>query len=453
MSPNYVATLLLLATLCLTIASANIFRQNSYWRLYEINRHRLSQGRAQNDAQEEPTLKRVKLDKHDSPRQTLTDENVVVLNKYAHLMRKYSNLQQSDILSNNERKPMGPVPEPLSNYLDAQYYGEIALGTPGQKFKVIFDTGSSNLWIPSSKCWSPVCFMHSSYNSDKSSSYEKDGRPLEIRYGSGSMKGFLSRDVLNIAGLQVRNQTFGEATFLPGVSFLAAKFDGILGMGFETISQDGVPTPFHNMVTQKLVPAPVFSFYLNRDQEKSPGGEIIFGGIDNNYIEGDIAYTPVTREGYWQFALEAIELRGGKKNGSLVIEQNPLEACRGGCQAIADTGTSLIAGPTKEVMKLNEQIGATPAGGGEYILPSCDLSSLPDLIFKINGKEFPLKPEQYVLKISQMGKKICISGLFGFDIPKRPLWILGDVFIGPYYTVFDYGNKRVGFAHTKSPSL
>lgn len=69
---------------------------------------------------------------------------------------------------------------------------------------------------------------------------------------------------MQIAKLAVKNQLFAEATKQPGLTFIAAKFDGILGMGWPSIAVDNINPVFQNMVAQQLVASPVFGFYLSR---------------------------------------------------------------------------------------------------------------------------------------------------------------------------------------------
>ncbi|KAG6603789.1 Aspartic proteinase A1, partial [Cucurbita argyrosperma subsp. sororia] len=428
----------------------------------------------------------------------------------------------------------------LKNYMDAQYYGEIGIGTPPQKFTAIFDTGSSNLWVPSSKCvFSIACFFHARYQSGRSSTYRRNGTSAAIQYGSGAISGFFSYDNVQVGDVVVRDQQFIETTSMSSMTFIAAKFDGILGLGFQEISTgDAVPV-WYNMVNQKLVKEPVFSFWLNRNAEEEEGGELVFGGVDPKHFKGQHTYVPVTTKGYWQFNI-----------GDILIGGKPTEYCASGCSAIADSGTSLLAGPSTIVTLINRAIGAAGIGrpeckavvsqhgksimdlllakvqpekicskigvctfdgthgvsmkiesmvnekgrssGGfsdamcsacemavswmndelkqnktqehviDYVNKLCDrdlnqgetlvdcgrISQMPTVSFTIGDKVFELNAEDYILKVGEGSAAQCISGFIPLDIPppRGPLWILGDVFMGRYHTVFDFGKLRVGFA-------
>jgi len=313
----------------------------------------------------------------------------------------------------------------LTNYLDAEYYGAVSVGTPAQDFVVVFDTGSSDFWLPSTECTSKACTSHNQYDSSASSTYVANGESFEIEYGDGSsVTGILSQDTVTLGGLAVTDQIFAETTKEPGSDFVSEDFDGILGMGYKAISSDRVTPVFNNMYSQGLVDENLFSFYLDRTETASSGGELILGGIDDSYYTGDISYVDVTTKGYWQFKMDSISVDGGDTY------------CSSGCQVIADTGTSLIVGPTTAVNAINDAIGARSSGE-----ISCSASDLPTITITINGVDFPLEGSDYI--VEQEGT--CFSGFEAGELGDIK-WILGDVFLGAYYTGFDFGNNRVGFA-------
>ncbi|XP_029429637.1 cathepsin E-A-like isoform X1 [Rhinatrema bivittatum] len=344
--------------------------------------------------------------------------------------------QQLDMVQYSETCPtIQSTNEPLVNYMDVEYFGEISIGSPPQNFTVIFDTGSSNLWVPSVYCTSSACKQHKLYQPSASDTYSADGRPFSIHYGTGSLSGIIGTDQVTVEGITVRNQQFGESVTEPGSTFADAGFDGILGLAYPSLAVGGCTPVFDNMMAQNLVALPIFSVYMSRNPDSSVGGELIFGGFDPSRFRGDLNWVPVTAQGYWQIQLDNVMVGG------------QVAFCEGGCQAIVDTGTSLITGPPKSIIQLQNDIGAT-AVDGEYALECDNLNAMPDVTFTIAGIAYTLTPQQYTLSQQSEGMDFCSSGFQGLDLqpPAGPLWILGDVFIGQFYSVFDRGNNRVGLA-------
>ncbi|KAM4861280.1 cathepsin E [Thomomys bottae] len=345
--------------------------------------------------------------------------------------------QNLDMIQFTESCTLGQsVNEPLVNYLDMEYFGTISIGSPPQNFTVIFDTGSSNLWVPSVYCTSPACKTHPVFHPSQSNTYSEVGTSFSIHYGTGSLTGIMGMDQVSVEGLTVTAQQFGESVTEPGKTFVNAEFDGILGLGYPSLAAGGVTPVFDNMMAQNLLDLPIFSVYMNSEL---PGGfsgsELTFGGYDSSHFSGSLNWIPVTKQGYWQIALDGIQVG------------NNVMFCAEGCQAIVDTGTSLITGPSHEITHLQEAIGATLVDG-EYAVECSNLNVMPNVAFIINGVTYSLSPTAYTLPDYMEEMNFCGSGFQGLDIgpPAGPLWILGDVFIRQFYAIFDRGNNQVGLA-------
>ncbi|XP_062494227.1 cathepsin D-like [Pezoporus occidentalis] len=340
------------------------------------------------------------------------------------------------------------APVRLHNYMDAQFYGTVSLGTPPQRFRVIFDTGSADLWVPSSRCCLLylACWLHPHYQPALSCTHRPNGTAFAISYGSGSLRGFLSEDTLTVANVSVPGQTFAEAVALPGLAFAAARFDGVLGLAYPSAAAGPARPVFDTMMHNRLFSSNVFSFRLRSGADEGDGGELLLGGIDEEQFEGPLHYIPVSRRSYWQVHMERVSVGSP---GSMGCRDPPL--CGGGCEAIVDTGTSLITAPSKDMAILQRALGAIPALGGQYLLDCDKVPSLPNITFVLGGHEFTLGPQDYVLQVSKWGAPTCVSGFMALDVPPPagPLWILGDVFLTRHYAVFDRDHDRVGLAPTK----
>jgi len=319
----------------------------------------------------------------------------------------------------------------LMNHLNMGYAGEIEVGTPGQKVSVIFDTGSSNLWVPRPSALGPMS-KHSFFDSSRSSSFVATRSIFSIGYGSGSVKGLYCHDRIAIGDLVLQNFTFAEALDTSGLrNYDQMEFDGVLGLGFEGIAQGGAPSVMDQLWKSGQLAEPVFAFFLG---DHAPG-ELIFGGVAAEHYVGDFHFVPLLTRSYWATALDSVAIEGFAAMSSPKV-------------AIVDSGTSLLSGPPAEVQTIALVMGAMQVEGLWVV--TCD-NDVPTLTFRLGGRDFPLQKDDLV--VEKVGN-FCVLGIMSLpaNLPTRS-WILGDVFMRKYYVQFDWGQERVGIALARHPGM
>jgi len=324
---------------------------------------------------------------------------------------------------------------------NSQYVGRIQVGTTKkgrkpQEFDVIFDTGSSNLWLNADSCQSEGCLVHRRFHPAQSRSYSKLPVEMSVQFGTGSIEGFLAKDTFTLGPVRVHDQCFGQIRRSTGSVFVTGKFDGILGLSFPSLSAHTYTPVFDSIMQQKLLSHNMFSFYYSLLPKQNSA--IMFGDPIKSMYSGELQWISVSKPFYWEVNLIDIEYDGESTN-----------ACADPpCKAVVDTGTSLLTGPSSYTSRVLRQLGVDRG---------CNnidgLKKITYILSDDNGEyRFDIDPSYFVLQSQAKradGKpKFCRAGFMALDVPKPrgPLFILGDVFMRKYYTVFDRDNQRIGIA-------
>jgi len=388
-------------------------------------------------------------------RNTVVSETVLSTLSKHHSMLRTKKGHAYDI------SPHGTVA--LTNLRDSQYVGPIGVGTksngkdPESYVNVVFDTGSTNLWVSSTKCRDYVCRDRHKYDNSKSVSYAEppgDSAPLDITFGTGELSGPQAVDSLSVGEYRVTNQTFAMIEHEIGTIFSQIPFEGILGLAFPSMAADGHDPFFDNVMRQDVLSGRnEFSFFFTKLPEQASA--IFFGGVDKRFFEGEIRMFPVIQEHYWTINLVDF-LIGNKSFASyrddMYYTGGERRPTRRVNKLILDTGTTYFTAPPG----ICEAVLRTVPGA------NCQRTKdYPDITYKLideEGVPYDIVVPPSVYMVTDDGT-YCEPAFMPIDVPDEfgPAFLLGEVFMRHWHTTFDRGDGSpdsafVGFARATHDS-
>lgn len=343
------------------------------------------------------------------------------------------------------------------NTFASEYYGQVLIGEPPQSFLMAFDTGSGNVLVPSVDCTEKACMNHTRYDPEKSKTAQQiayAAQPMTpadlgdwgdgsrdvatVTFGTGEVSGVFVRDKVCVGGL-CSEMDVVAATNETEQPFALVPFDGVLGLSLGQMAEGNAFSFVESVLHTGLIKHSLFSVFIGSDDSEQ--SEITFGEIKGKYKASELFWAPISQSGFWQFSLQDVAL--GKKNLGLCPNKP--------CEAVLDTGSSMITGPSNLVNAIDKQLG---------MAKDCsNLDDLPDIALVVQGHSLSLSVTDYVAY--QAGPTApdgtltgnCSLAIQALDVPppKGPLFILGCPLLRRYLTAYDRENMRVGFAKAMHP--
>ncbi|CAG8585398.1 7213_t:CDS:1 [Acaulospora morrowiae] len=362
---------------------------------------------------------------------------MVALEKYAQKLQRTESLVQGSYVDLTEyNSSYAKTPSTAfakDDSLDYYYYIQISIG--GQDFNVLLDTGSSNLWIPNKDCTSSACVNHNKFDSSQSSTFKPSNYYWIIYYGisiTSSVYGIVGQDTVKVAGLTSEDQTFGLAIY-ESDDFAPYSFDGILGLGLDSLNTMPAPTLVSALVEQNQI-EPLFGIHLSHYLNFSDQSSITFGGVDESQFRGEITFNPVSNPaGYWQIDVDDV-----------LVDNSPVGFT--GKNAITDTGTTEIYLPLADAQAIHDLIpGSWLAPTKDFFIIPCDHSAV--VAFKFGGVSYEMPAMDLIFY--PIGGNECISNIAVGAINGSDTWLVGATFLKNVYSVYDLNRTSIGFAHNR----
>ncbi|KAK1944039.1 Cathepsin D [Phytophthora citrophthora] len=337
---------------------------------------------------------------------------------------------------------------PLENFMEFQFFGPIAIGSPPQEVLVCFDTGSSDLWVPGKKC--EACAGQARFNHSQSSTYhESTTHPaFAVQYGSGKVSGHFGQDVVHVAQFQIKDTTVGIVR-TEEESMARMKADGLLGLAFDGLSTFSHPPLFFALLEQYPELESQFAFYLSPDPNTN-GSELHLGGYDEDFmgsLDASWQMTDVLPQfgqwTFWRIHLHSVNV-GKHRN-----------ACADGCVAFVDSGTSLIGIPGTLYLNFLYEVATFAQNQGCYCgfvqygfqCFLCAPEDFPPMRIGIGGQHY------YILEGSDYTLCVGLTCIVLVQPSGQEMWVLGDVFMKKFYSLYDVKKKQMGFACPANSTL